>query len=160
MLPVSLDCPFLIAPFVSSAQFCLCLWIFHSVLPLLCVLPNVAYVSGLSILDCPLIKNGQSRDICNIVHQTQKGQSKMDNPETQATLGTRHRRGNQEWTIQRHRHNKEWVCVCCPMLPMSLDCPFLMAPFVSSAQCCLCLWIVHSWFPLLCLVPNVACVSG
>jgi hypothetical protein len=24
----------------------------------------------------------------------------MDNPETQATLGTRHRRGNQEWTIK------------------------------------------------------------
>jgi hypothetical protein len=102
--PLSLDCPFLIAPFVSSAQFCLCLWIFHSVLPLLCVLPNVAYVSGLSILDGPFcegtIKNRQSRDICNIGHQTKKGQSRMDNPETQATFGTRHRRGTQEWIIQ------------------------------------------------------------
>jgi hypothetical protein len=29
----------------------------------------------------------------------------MDNPETQATLGTRHRRGNQQWTIQRHRQH-------------------------------------------------------
>ena len=26
----------------------------------------------------------------------------MDNPETQATLDAKHRRGNQEWTIQRH----------------------------------------------------------
>ena len=29
----------------------------------------------------------------------------MDNPETESILGTRHRRGNQEWTIQRHRQN-------------------------------------------------------
>ena len=29
----------------------------------------------------------------------------MDNPEIQATLGTRHRRGTQEWTIKRHRQN-------------------------------------------------------
>jgi hypothetical protein len=42
------------------------------------------------------IKNGQSRDIGNIGHHTQKGQSRMDNPETQATLGTKHRRGNQD----------------------------------------------------------------
>ena len=55
------------------------------------------------------LKNGQSRDIGNIGHQTQKGQSKMDNPETQATLATRHRRGTQEWTIKRHRHRKHWA---------------------------------------------------
>jgi hypothetical protein len=29
----------------------------------------------------------------------------MDNPETQATLSTRHRRGNQEWTIRKHRQH-------------------------------------------------------
>ena len=29
----------------------------------------------------------------------------MDNPETQATFGTRHRRGNQEWTFHRHRQH-------------------------------------------------------
>ena len=104
MLPMSLDCPFLIAPHVSRAQCCLCLWIVHSWLPLMCLVPNVACVSGLSILDCPF-------------------------------------------------------CVWCPMLPMSLDIPFLITPSVSSAQCCLCFWIVHSWLPLLCLVPNVACVS-
>jgi uncharacterized protein (DUF2141 family) len=51
------------------------------------------------------IKNGQSRDTGNIGHQTQKGQSGMDNPETQETSGTRHRRGNHEWTIQRHRQH-------------------------------------------------------
>jgi hypothetical protein len=33
-------------------------------------------------------------------------------------------------------------CVLCPMLPVSLDC----LCFVSCAQCCLFLWIVHSWF--------------
>jgi hypothetical protein len=50
------------------------------------------------------IKNRQSRDICNIGHHTER-QSRMDNPETQATFGTRHRRGNQKWTIQRHRQH-------------------------------------------------------
>jgi hypothetical protein len=29
----------------------------------------------------------------------------MDNPETQAKLGIRHKRDNQEWTIQRHRQH-------------------------------------------------------
>ena len=43
-----------------------------------------------------VIKNGQSRDTGNIGHYTQKGQSGMDNPKTQATLGTRHKRGNEE----------------------------------------------------------------
>jgi hypothetical protein len=37
----------------------------------------------------------------------------MDNPETQATLGTRHRRGNQEWKVQRHSQywalDTEWT---------------------------------------------------
>ena len=34
-----------------------------------------------------------------------EGKSRMDNPETQETLGTRQRRGYQEWTIQRHRQH-------------------------------------------------------
>ena len=74
--------------------------------------------------------NGQSRDTGNIGYtrnrtktkkankrqRKPKGQSRMDNPETLATLGTQeigrrqrkqinvreNRRGNQEWTIQRH----------------------------------------------------------
>jgi hypothetical protein len=166
MLSMSLDCPFLIAISVSSAQCCLCLWIVHSWFSLLCLVPNAVRVSGL-----------------------------MDNPETQAKLGTRHRRGNQEWTIQRHRQHLALdtereikngqsrdtdsmclvpnvtcvsglsifdcpFCVWWPMLHMSLDCPFLIASFLSSVQCCLCLWIFCSWLRLLCLVPNVACVSG
>jgi hypothetical protein len=124
MLPVSLDCLFLIAPSVSGDQCCICLWIVYN--------------------------------------------SRMDNPETQATLGTRHRRGNQKWTIQRHRQH--WAldtegelknepildcpfCVWWPMLHMSLDCLFLIVPSVSSAQYWLCLWTFHSWLPLLFLVP-------
>ena len=43
------------------------------------------------------IKNGQSRDTGNIEHKTQD----EDNPETQATLSTRHRMK----TIQRHRRH-------------------------------------------------------
>ena len=36
------------------------------------------------------------------------------------------------------------------MLSVSLDCPFLIAPTVSSHiyLCCLCFWIVHSWLSL------------
>jgi hypothetical protein len=66
------------------------------------------------------IKNGQSRDTGNIgytKHRTNKcyrkskWQSRMDNPETLATLDTQNteqinvrenQSGNQEWTIQRH----------------------------------------------------------
>jgi hypothetical protein len=51
------------------------------------------------------IKNRKSRDTGNIGHYTEKRQSRMDNPETYATLFTRHRRGNQKWTIQRHRQH-------------------------------------------------------
>ena len=40
MLPVSLDCPFLVAPSVFSNVYLSCV-------------PNVESVSGLSILDCP-----------------------------------------------------------------------------------------------------------
>ena len=31
----------------------------------------------------------------------------MDNPETRTTLGTRHKRDNQKWTIQKHGH--QWA---------------------------------------------------
>ena len=66
------------------------------------------------------IKNGQSRETGNIGHtrhrtnkyqRKPKGQSRMDNPETLATLGTQdtgqinvreNRKGNQEWTVQKH----------------------------------------------------------
>jgi hypothetical protein len=61
MLPVSLDCPFLIAP----CFICLC--------PVSCV-SNVTSVSGLSILDCPLFCLSLS---CVL---------RMHNPETLATL--------------------------------------------------------------------------
>ena len=118
MLPLSLYCPFLIAPTVSSHVYlCFhCLWIVHSWLPLQFFLTfiYVAIVSGLSILDCPYI-------------------------------------------FRSH----------LLMLPLSLDCPFSIAPTVSSDVylCCHCLWIaptvssdvylcfhclwiVHSWLPL------------
>jgi hypothetical protein len=55
MLPVSLDCLFLIAPSVFSNVYLSCV-------------PNVASFSGLSIFDCPF-----------------GIQSKIDNPEKLAT---------------------------------------------------------------------------
>jgi hypothetical protein len=62
MLPVSLDCLFLIAPSVFSNVYLSCV-------------PNVASFSGLFIFDCPFgiqeniegaIKNRQSRETGNI----------------------------------------------------------------------------------------------
>ena len=47
MFPVSLDCPFLIAPSVFSNVYLL-----PTVCPVSCVF-NITNVSGLSILDCP-----------------------------------------------------------------------------------------------------------
>ena len=127
MLPVSLDCPFLISPLFSLSSSCvLCtkccqfLWIVHSSLPLSVVclhpvsyVPNVASFSGLSILHCPSV-------LFVFV-----------------------------------------LCLVYPMLPVSLDCPFFIAPqFCLSSSCVLCtkccqfLWIVHSWLPL-----NVLCTK-
>jgi hypothetical protein len=51
------------------------------------------------------------------------------------------------------------LCFVCPMLPVSLDCPFLIclsSSCVLCAQCCQYLWIAHSWF--VCFHP-VFCVS-
>ena len=101
MLSLSLDCPFLIAPTVSSHDYlyCHCLCIVHSWLPLQFPLTfiYVVNVSWLSILDC--LYSFLSRLL---------------------------------------------------MLPLSLDCPFMIAPTVLSGVylCCHCLWIVHSWLPL------------
>jgi hypothetical protein len=142
---------------------------------LLCLVPNIDCVSGLSIQKATLgtkhrrgnqewtiqrhgqhwaldtegaIKNGQSRDIGNNGHQTEKGNQEYT-IRRHTTSVTRHRRGNQEWTIQRHRQN--WALDTEGAIKNgqsrdigSLDCPFLIAPSVSSAQCCACLWIVHS----------------
>ena len=142
MLPVSLDCPFLIAPSVFSNVYLSCvlctlccqfLWIVHFWLPLRCSLtffypvscvPYVASFSGLYIFDCPF---GVLQ--CLFV-----------------------------------------LCRVCAMLPVSLDCPFLIAPSVFSnvylscvlcTLCCQFLWIVHFWLPLrfsLMFICPVSCV--
>ena len=100
MLPVSLDCPLLIAPSVFSSS---------------CV-DNVASVSGLSIVDCPFsiifVLCGQCCQCLWIVHC---------------------------WLPLRFSLRLVWS-----MLPVSLDCPMLIAPSVFSSSC----------------VANVASVSG
>jgi hypothetical protein len=142
MLPVSLDCPFLIAPSVFSnvylsyvlcTQCWQCLWIVHSWLPprlsltstwpVSCVI-NVDSAYGLSIIDCPF--------------------------------------GFLERLFV--------LCLAYSMLPVSLHCPFLIAPSVFSnvylsyvlcTQCWQCFWIVHSWLPIqfsLMFICPVSCV--
>jgi hypothetical protein len=150
MLPVSLDCPFLIAPLVFFDVYLSCvlctlccqfLWIVHFWLLLwyslmfICPVSCVSYVasfSGLSICDCPF----------GIL-----------------------------WRLF-------FLCLVYPMLPVSLDCIFLIAPLVFSdvylswilcILCCQFLWIVHLWLPLwysltsifpLSRVPYVTSFSG
>jgi hypothetical protein len=129
MLPVSLDCIFLIVPLVFSDVYFSCvlctlccqfLWIVYLWLPLwdsltfICLVSCVPYFasfSGLFICDC-----------------------------TFSIL----------WRLFV-------LCLVYPMLPVSLDCPFVIAPLVlsdvylSCVLCTLCyqfLWIVHLWLPL------------
>jgi hypothetical protein len=105
LLPVFLDCPFLIAPlllFLSS--FCvLCPLLpvfldcpFLVFVFVLCLVPIITCVSGLSILDCSFIVETKT---------TIKEQSRMDNPETQVIMGTRHRT-KTNITITLHRKRK------------------------------------------------------
>jgi hypothetical protein len=113
MLPISLDCVFLIAPLVLSDVYLSCvlctlccqfLWIVYFWLPLwyslkfICPVSCVPYVASFSGLWSEstkgAIKNTQSREIGNIAytrHRTNKlqripkGQSKIYNPEKLAT---------------------------------------------------------------------------
>jgi hypothetical protein len=212
MLPVSLDCPYLIVPsgYVVSVSglnilqsrdtgnitrrdnqvwtiqrhwqhnpkgqsgmdnldypfglCCQCLWIVHTWLYLRVIFP----VS----LDCPylIVSSGY---ICSVSRLSILQSRDTDNIT---------RRDNQVWTIQRHwQHNPkgqssmdnpETLAIWVPdnsarglslrvMLPVSLDCPYLIVPsgYVVSVSglnildCpfglyCQCLWIVHTWLPL------------
>ena len=170
MLPVSLDCPFLITtsscvPYVASFSglsvfdypFVLCtlcyqfLWIVSFLLPLRLVYPIlpvsldcqfwlrlslVASFSGLSVFDYPFV-------LCTLCYQSL-------------------------WI------DRFWLPLrlVYPMLPVSLDCPFLITPsswvpyvasfsglsvfdypFVLCTLCCQFLWIVHFWLPLRLVYP-------
>ena len=142
ILPVSLDCPFLITPLVFSNVYLSCvlcnlccqiLWIVHLWLPLwyslafICLVSGVPYVvifSRLSICDCPF---------------------------------------SIFWRLFV-------LCQMYPMLSDSLDCPFVIAPLVFSdvylscvlcTLCCQFLWIVYFWLPLwysLTFICPVSCV--
>ena len=170
MLPVSLDCQFwsllrLVASFselsVSDYPFVLCtlccqfLWIVRSWLPLRLVypmlpvsldfpflitpsscVPYVASFSGLSVFDLPFV-------LCNLCYQFL-------------------------WTVRFLLPLR----LVYPMLPVSLDCPFLITPsscipyvtsfsgfsvfdypFVLCTLCCQFLWIVCFWLPLRLVYP-------
>jgi hypothetical protein len=133
MLPVSLDCPLLIAPSVFSSS---------------CV-ANVSSVSGLSIVDCPW-GNQQwtmQRHWQHWPHKTKrilKGQSTMDNPETLSTLTTQDE-AKIEGAINNGQSRDTSSCVAnvASVSGLSIvDCPFGIL-FVLCGQCCQCLWIVH-----------------
>jgi hypothetical protein len=188
MLPVSLDCPFVIAPLVFSDVYLSCvlctlccqfLWIVHFWLSLwysltfICPVSCVHYVvslSGLYIFDCPFGILWHLCVLClvypmlsdsRIVHlwlpplysltficpvscvpyfDSFCGLSNCDCP----------------FGIVWHLC---FLCLVYPMLPVSLDCPFVIAPLVFSdvylscvlcTLCCQFLWIVHFRLSLWC----------
>ena len=162
ILPVSLGCPFF---FYLSSSCVLCPILpvslgcpfFFLFVFVLCLVPNIACVSGLSILYFICLRSVSCAHYCLCL-----------------------------WVV----HSLFYLsssCVLCPILPVSLGCPFFflfvfvlclvpniacvsglsilfficLRP-VSCAQYCLCLWVVHFFLFVfvLCLVPNIACVSG
>ena len=177
VLPVSLDCSFLIAPL--SCVLCVqCLWVVHSWLhlrPVSCV-SSVASVSGLFILDCTFV-------LCFVcpVLPVSLGCSFLIAP-LSCVLCVQC--CQCLWVVHSWLHLRPVSCVSsvasvsglfipdctfilcfvCPVLPVSLGCSFLIAPLscVLRVQCCQCLWVVHSWLhlhPVFC-VSSVASVSG
>jgi hypothetical protein len=87
-LPVSLDCPFLIASFSGlSILDCQFLWIVHN------------WQSRMDNPEKLAIKNGRSRETGNQEWTIQRNwQSKIDNPEKEAIKnGQSRERGNQEF---------------------------------------------------------------
>ena len=151
MLPVSLDCSFLITPsscvpYVASFSglsvfyypfvFCtLCyqlLWIVSFWLPLRLVYPMLP-VS----LDCQFCISPSS---CVPYVASFSGLSVLITPSSCCQF---------LWI------DCFWLPLrlVYPMLPVSLDCPFLYYPFVLCTQYCQFLWIVRFWLPLRLVYP-------
>ena len=144
MLPVSLDCPFLIAPqfcllssYVLCTKCCRFLWIVHSSLPLsfvclrpvFCV-PNVVSFLWIVHYSLPLSV------VC--LHPV----SYVPNVASFSGLSILHCPSVLFVFV---------LCLVYQMLPVSLDCPFFIAPQfclsssgVLCTKCCQFLWIVHS----------------
>jgi len=157
MLPVSPECPFCIAPSVFPniylsrvlcAWCCLCLRIVHSWLPLrfsltfICLVCCTLCCQCLLTVHCWLPLRFSLTFICPV--------SCVPNVASVSGLFIL----DCPFSFPKHLCV---LCLLCPMLPVSLDCPFFVAPSVFSniylssvlcAQCCQCLRIVHSWFPL------------
>ena len=121
---MSLDCPFLISPSIFSNVY------FR---PVSCV-PGVTSVSGLSILDCPF-------GFSNVYFSS-------------CVLCTRC--CQCLWIVHSRlslRYSLTFIFVLClvyPALPVSLDCPFLIAPSVFS----------NVYFRPVSCVPGFTSVSG
>jgi Fe-S-cluster containining protein len=121
MLPVSLDCPFLISPLVFSTVY--------SLQSVLCLMYPMLSVS----LDCPFlispflektkgeIKNGQSRETDNIGYTRHR----TDYPMLPVSLDC-------PFLISPLVFSKVYslqsvLCLMYPMLSVYLDCPFLIS---------------------------------
>ena len=63
-----------------------------------------------------------------------------------------------------NRYKQDKIIRMLDFFYQQLICPyfsFICVVLISSVQCCLCLWIYHSWFPLwLSLIGNVTIIKN
>jgi hypothetical protein len=102
------------------------------------------------------IKYGQSRNVDNIVSKTQNEE------QSSILLFVLCLAPNVVYVSGLSIFDCSSFCVLLPLQSTSLDCPYLIAlRFTSCSQCCLRLWIVHTWLLfVLCLASNVVYFSG
>ena len=195
MLPVSPDCPFWVCPFdflccVSCTQCCLYHQIVHSgfaplIFSVVCLLPNVACITGLSILGLPLWFSllcvlypmlpvspycpfwvcpfdflcCVSCTQCCLYHQiVHSGFAPLI---FSVVCLVPNVACITRLSILGLPLWFSLLCVLYSMLPVSPDCPFWVCPFdflccVSCTQCCLYHQIVHSGFAP--LIFSVVCL--
>jgi hypothetical protein len=166
MLPVSLDCPLLIAPSVFSNVYLSCV-------------SYVASFSGLSFVDCPFGILYHLFVLCLVYSMLSVS---LDCPFVIAPLVFSNIYLSCVlctlccqflWIVLYWLplwYSLSFICPVYLMLPVSLDCPFLIAPLVFSniylscvmcTLCCQFLWIVLFWLSLwysLTFICPVSCV--
>ena len=137
----------------------------------LCLAPNVVYVSGLSIIDCssfcvllPMLSTSLDCPYLIALRSVSCSQCclRLWIVHTWLFFVLLCLAPNVVYVSGLSILDCSSFCVLLPMLSTSLHCPYLIAlRAVSCYQCCLLLWIIHTWFLfVLCLAPNVVYVSA
>ena len=172
MLYVSLDCPFFIVLsvcskvyllptvcLVSCAQCCTCLWIVHSSLSFRFALKFIYYIQFVLCLLCPMLDVSLDcpffivLSVCSKVYLLPTV-CPVSCAQCCTCLWIVHSSLSFRFALKFIYYIQFVLCLVCPMLYVSLDCPFFIVLSVCSKVYLL---------PTVCLVssvPNVVRVSG